>query len=261
MDEKTQFAWRRLRLQAFYPAQWLARSAADLFFPPACPGCGRLTLRHGGLCSSCWRDMRFIEKPYCDVLGSPFSYDLGPGALSAEAIANPPDFDRLRSVCHFDGVGRNLIHALKYKDRTELAPMMALWMARAGADLLADCDAVLPVPLHPMRMLARRFNQAAELAHNVARQTGKPMLASTLYRKRNTAHQVGLTKKGREANVRGAFRLAGDMQGAIFGARLVLIDDVYTTGATVSAIARLLKRNGAARVSVLTFARALPHTI
>lgn len=238
-----------------------ARRAADLFFPPACAGCGRILARHSAVCQACWQQIAFIERPYCDVLGIPFSHDLGEGFLSAEAIANPPDFDRLRSVCAFNGTARNLVHALKYRDRTEIAPMMALWMVRAGSDLLADCDAILPVPLHSFRLMARKFNQAAELAGAVSRLSERPMLGSAVRRTRNTRHQVGLGRTGRDENVRGAFEVTERGRSEVIGRRIVVIDDVYTTGATVGAIARSLRRAGAADIGVLTFARALPDTI
>lgn len=239
----------------------LARRAVDLLFPPACPGCGRMAAGHGALCPDCWRDIAFIERPYCEVLGVPFSHDLGPGILSAEAIANPPDFDRLRSVCAFNGTARNLVHALKYRDRTELSPMLALWMARAGKELLADCDVLVPVPLHRYRLMSRKFNQAAELALALSRLTDKPMLADAIRRTRHTKHQVGLGRTGRAENVRGAFRITERGKAEIAGRRIVIIDDVYTTGATVSAMARAARRAGASDIAVLTFARALPDTI
>jgi ComF family protein len=254
-------SWRDLGRAAKETGEWLRRSAADLFFPPACPACGRMTMSGGALCAACWSQVRFIEKPYCDILGSPFSHDLGEGAVSADAIAHPPDFARLRSACLFDGPARELVHGLKYRDQTELAPMMALWMARAGAELIAASDVLLPVPLHRRRMLERRFNQAAELTRALSAITGAPMLPDAVKRIRNTAHQVGLTRLGRDANVRGAFRLTDTGASQIFGRRILIVDDVYTTGATVSAIARLLTRSGVAGVNVLTFARALPDTI
>jgi ComF family protein len=239
----------------------IAQRAGDFLFPPACPGCGRMLARHSALCPSCWREIVFIERPYCEVLGVPFSHDLGEGILSAEAIANPPDFDRLRSVCAFNGTARNLVHALKYRDRTELAPMLALWMARAGREILADCDAIVPVPLHAFRLVSRKFNQAAELALALSRLTDKPMLATAIRRKRNTRHQVGLGRTGRAENVRGAFEVTERGRTELFGRKIVVVDDVYTTGATVSAIARMLRRTGAAEINVLTFARALPDII
>lgn len=239
----------------------LARRAGDFLFPPACPGCGRMLARHAAVCQACWSSITFIERPYCEVLGLPFSHDLGTGFLSAEAIANPPDFDRLRSVCAFDGAAKSLVHALKYRDRTELAAMMAGWMARTGCEQLEGCDALIPVPLHTLRLMSRKFNQAAELANAISRLTGKPMLATAVRRTRNTDHQVGLGRSGREENVRGAFRITERGRQEVLGKRIVLIDDVYTTGATVSAISRVLKRAGADDISVLTFARALPDTI
>jgi ComF family protein len=239
----------------------IARQSSDFLFPPACPGCGRMLARHAAVCQSCWSSINFIERPFCEVLGLPFSYDLGAGILSAEAIANPPDFDRLRSACAYDGAAKNLVHALKYRDRTELAGMMAGWMTRAGSEVLEECDALVPVPLHTFRLLSRKFNQAAELAGIISTRTGKPMLAAAVRRIRNTEHQVGLGRSRREENVRGAFRVTERGKSEILGRRIVLIDDVYTTGATVSAIARVLRRSGATDITVLTFARALPDTI
>ena len=232
------------------------RCASDFLFPPACPGCGRMMAEHGALCQACWRDIGFIERPYCEVLGKPFAHDLGAGFLSAEAIANPPVFDRLRAACLFDGVARNLVHGLKYRDRTELAPMMARWMARAGREVIDECDVVVPVPLHRWRLFSRRFNQTADLARALAAETGKPMLANALRRKRRTAQQVGLGKAAREANMKGAFEVTAEGKAELFGSHVLLIDDVYTTGATVSAATRALKRAGAAKVDVLTFAMA-----
>ena len=236
------------------------RRVSDFLFPPTCPGCGRVMAEHGALCQTCWRGVGFIDRPYCEIRGTPFAHDLGAGFLSAEAIANPPVFDRLRAVCTFDGVARNLVHGLKYRDRTELAPMMARWMARAGKEVIADCDVIVPVPLHRWRLFSRRFNQAADLARALAAETGKPMLANALRRKRRTAQQVGLGKAAREANMRGAFEVTAEGKTELFGSRVLLIDDVYTTGATVSASTRALKRAGVVKVDVLTFAMAFARS-
>jgi ComF family protein len=230
---------------------------ADLLYPPTCAGCGVSTGMHRSLCPKCWWSVRFIERPYCEVLGSPFSHDLGRGILSAGAIADPPPFDRLRSAAVHDGVIRDLVHGLKYRDRIDLAPMMASWMLRASDGAISACDGLIPVPLHRTRLFSRKYNQAAELARHLGRHSGKPMLASTLVRIKRTSQQVGLGVKAREDNVRGAFAIAEGRDNDIFGRRIVLIDDVYTTGATVAAATRTLKKAGAADVTVLTFARAL----
>jgi ComF family protein len=238
---------------------WLA--LADLLYPPSCAGCGISTGTHRSLCPACWSSIRFIERPYCEVLGSPFSHDLGAGILSAGAIAEPPPFDRLRSAAIHDGVVRDLVHGLKYRDRTDLAPMMAAWMLRASDGAVARCDALIPVPLHRVRLFSRKYNQAAELARHLSLLTDKPLLASTLLRVKRTTQQVGLGARARQDNVRGAFAIASSRDNDIFGRRIVLIDDVYTTGATVASATRVLKRAGAADVTVLTFARALAETI
>lgn len=235
----------------------LAAGLVDLVFPPTCAACRVSTGSHRSLCPKCWSAVRFIERPYCEVLGSPFSHDLGSGILSAEAIADPPVFDRLRSTAIHDGVVRDLVHGLKYRDRTDLVPMMAGWMLRASDGRIAACDAIIPVPLHRTRLFLRKFNQAAELARHLARLSGKPFLPATLVRVKRTAQQVGLSARAREDNVRGAFAIASGRENDVFGRRVVLVDDVYTTGATVTAATRVLKKAGAAEVTVLTFARAL----
>ena len=234
---------------------------ADLLYPPTCAACAAATGTHRSLCPRCWATLRFIERPYCEVLGSPFSHDLGAGILSAEAMADPPPFDRLRSAAVHDGVVRDLVHGLKYRDRIDLAPMMAEWMMRASDGAVAGCDALIPVPLHRTRMFSRKFNQAAELSRHLSRLSGKPMLPATLVRVKRTSQQVGLGARARQDNVRGAFTIARNRENDVFGRRIVLIDDVYTTGATAAAATRALKKAGAADVSVLTFARALAMPI
>ncbi|WP_310243015.1 ComF family protein [Rhizobium rosettiformans] len=237
------------------------RGLFHLVYPPACAHCHGRVARHHALCPACWGEMRLIEKPYCPVLGLPFAHDPGEGMVSPQAIAQPPVFDRLRSVALHEGVARHLVHDLKYRDRVDLAPMMAGWMIRAASAEVAQADAILAVPLHRMRMFRRMFNRSAELARHVARQSGKPFLAEALVRRKRTQQQVGLTANQRSLNVRGAFEVPEGRADLIFGKRLVLIDDVYTTGATVSAATTALKKAGAADVTVLTFARALAGPI
>jgi len=239
----------------------LAGAALDLVYPPACAGCGVLTGSKASLCPKCWSRLAFIERPYCEVLGTPFSHDLGPGILSADAIANPPPFDRLRSVALYDDLARVLVQSLKYRDRTDLAPMMAGWMLRAGDGTVEAADLIVPVPLHRFRLVWRKFNQAAELSRALAAASGTPVLFDVVRRTKRTRRQIGLGPRAREENVRGAFSITQEGREKLFGRRVVLVDDVYTTGATVSAVTRTLKRAGVANVTVLTFARALPGPI
>lgn len=220
-----------------------------------------LISKSGAFCAECWGGIGFIERPYCEVLGLPFSSDPGPGMLSAEAIANPPTFDRLRAAVIHDGAARKLVHQLKYMDRVDIARTMAAWMLRASDGAVEKCDCILSVPLHRMRFFARRFNQSAELARHLASLSNKPFLPSSVLRTKPTKRQVGLSARARHDNVRGAFAFAPGCELDVAGKRVVLVDDVYTTGATVSAVAKLLKKSGATDVTVLTFAMAISGPI
>ena len=236
-------------------ARQLGEAALDLVLPPSCLACEAIAARHGGLCPRCWREMRWIERPYCEVLGAPLAVDLGEGMLSPLAIASRPPFDRARAAVMFDALPRALVHRLKYRDDTGLARWMAPWMVRAGAEEIARADLIAPVPLHRTRLLRRRFNQSAELSRAVASLTGVPHHPQVLARHRATRRQVGLGHSERQRNVQGAFAVPDAMRPFLAGRRVLLIDDVFTTGATVCAATRALKRGGAAGVDVLTFAR------
>lgn len=235
----------------------LVHGFVDIALPPHCLACDRRVADHGTLCASCWSGLKLIERPYCEQLGTPFAYDLGPGALSAEAIADPPPFARCRAVAAFDDVARNLVHGLKYRDRLDLAMWMANWMTRSGAELIADCEIIAPVPLHFRRLWWRRFNQSGELGKAIAGRTGKPFSPRLLQRVRATRHQVGLSAGERDRNVRGVFRVPAAARNTVAGRRVLLVDDVYTTGATVKAASRTLLRAGASAVDVLVFARVV----
>lgn len=234
------------------------RAAGRILFPPSCLGCRVELTEAGSLCGRCWPNLRHIERPFCPVLGIPFDEDPGEGALSIQAIANPPPFARARSVASHTGLARRLVGDLKYRDRTDLAPWMARWMFRSGAELVADADLIVPVPLHRRRFFQRRYNQSAELARCLSGLAELPFEPQVLQRRRATRSQVGLGAQQREENVRGAFHVPDASRAFLKGKRVLVVDDVYTTGATVSAVARTLRRGGAAAVDVLTFSRMLP---
>ena len=233
------------------------RMVLDVALPPMCPSCREPLGDGAGLCAPCWGKLSLIEPPYCARLGIPFVYDPGPGILSMEAIANPPAYDRARAVVRYDDIARSLVHAFKYSDRLDLAPVMGRWMARAGRELLADADALIPVPLHWRRLWARRFNQSATLAGVISVSCNVPVVHGGLRRTRATGQQVGRSKAERADNVQGAFQVPAEHKAEIQGRRLVLIDDVLTSGATVDACSRALLRAGAAHVDVLVFARVV----
>jgi ComF family protein len=235
----------------------LLRRLVDLVLPPVCLSCKR-PVAATGLCPACWGELAFIERPYCERLGIPFAYDIGAGALSAEAIATPPVYDRARAAVLYLGPAPDLVGGLKYRDRTELAPLIGRLTARAARDLVAGADLVVPVPLHRSRLVRRRYNQSALIARVVAAETGLAFAPTVLVRIRATTPQVGLSGRARAENVAGAFQVPAAQAGRLAGRAVILVDDVITTGATAAAATRALKRAGAARVDVLAFARASP---
>ena len=230
--------------------------ALDIALPTLCPAC-REPVGGNGLCAPCWSKLTLIAPPYCERLGIPFAYDPGSGVLSMQAITDPPAYHRARAAVRYDDVARALVHALKYGDRLDLAPTMGRWMARAGRELLADADALIPVPLHWRQLWARRFNQSALLAKVIAQESGISVADTTLKRVKATLQQVGLTQAERAQNVQGAFRVPTERKAEVAGRRVVLVDDVLTSGATSDACARALLRAGARNVDLLVFARVV----
>ena len=181
----------------------------------------------------------------------------GPDMLSMEAIADPPAYMRVRAAVRYDEVARTLVHGLKYQDRTDFAPIMGRWMARAGHELLDGADMLIPVPLHCRRAWHRRFNQSGALGRVIQDTSGVKLRGELLKRVRATEQQVGLSRAQRASNVQGAFEVSRERRGEVAGRRVVLIDDVLTSGATLDACARALLRAKAAQVDVLVFARVV----
>ncbi len=233
---------------------------ADLILPPVCLHCHEPVSDHGVLCASCWGDIAFITPPFCDRLGTPLDFCGEDIAISTAALRDPPPYDRTRAVARFGGVMRNLIHGFKYSDRHEASDMLARWMRKAGADVLNDADALIPVPLHPTKLWRRRYNQAAILAQKLSVLTGKPADIFSLRRIRATESQVGLSQDDRIGNVAAAFAVAPGYETKISGKRIVLIDDVITTGSTLNACTLALMKAKAKSVDCLALALAIGGT-
>lgn len=232
----------------------LGMGAVDLLVPVTCHRCSARVDAPGGLCPQCWQGLDVVASPVCDVYGSPLAHDGGEGAVSARAIKQPPGWNRARGAVVFNEAAQGLVHALKYRDRHEVAGTMARMMVHAGRDVLAGADLLAPVPLHRWRLWSRRYNQSALLAAEVAGRTGGRLVPDLLTRVRNTRSQVGLGQGERNRNVRGAFRLNDIHAGLVPGRKVVLIDDVLTSGATAGECAQALSRAGAAQVDVVVFA-------
>lgn len=233
------------------------RAVLEVVYPPTCGACGRATGEAHAMCAACWAGVRWIERPYCERLGTPFEVDHGMSLVSPAAIADPPVYGRARAVARYDDVARALVQRLKYSDRLDLAAMLGGMMARAGGELAAECDVIVPMPLHRSRLWWRRFNQAMELARAVGRIRGRPVDPTLLARVKRTRPQVGLSRPQRGANLQGAFRVPDAARPRLAGRRVLLVDDVVTTGATANAASRALFRGGAAGVDVLAFARVV----
>ena len=208
-----------------------------------------------GLSAPGWSKITFLEAPVCDGCGAPFPYSFGAGVRCPACTDHPHLFDRARATCLYDEESRDLILKLKHADRTDLAGLFARWIARSAADLLADADAITPVPLHRTRLFSRRYNQAAEIARPLSRMAHIPYRPDWLVRPRASPSQGNKSARGRRLNVRGAFAVPPSAARQVVGKRILLIDDVFTTGATVDACARALKRAGAAAVDVAVVAR------
>jgi ComF family protein len=236
-------------------ARQVGRAVVDGILPPRCLACGEIVGEPDSLCGRCWSAITFFAPPWCVNCGLPFPYPMGEGAVCAACARERMSWDRARAVMRYDKNSRRLVLSLKHGDRTHLARALGGWMQRAGADILDGADLIVPVPLHWTRLFTRRYNQAGLLAHAVHAAGGPPVAPDWLVRRRRTPSQGRLGPLARARNVRGAFQLRPGR--SVQGKRLVIVDDVLTTGATVEECARVLRRAGAEWVGVLTLARAL----
>ncbi|MEH6404468.1 MAG: ComF family protein [Sneathiella sp.] len=233
----------------------------NIIFPAQCAGCNDPVDTAGSLCAECWPKMTFISPPFCAQCGYPFDYEISSEMLCGNCLASPPAFSRSRSVLKYDDNSRDMVLAFKHADRTDKTPVFAKWMARTASDILKDKPIIAPVPLHPKRLIKRRYNQSALLAKSIGSLSQSRVIPDLLLRTRDTNNQGGKSIKGRHRNVQGAFSIHPRWEKEIVGKHILLIDDVYTTGATVSACSDSLLRFGARQVDVLTLCRVVRPAI
>jgi ComF family protein len=227
----------------------------DAIYPPRCLTCTTETDAAHGLCPACWRDTHFIAGSVCDACGLPLVGEAEAGDRCETCLRHPPAWDRGRAATVYSGAARRAILGLKHGDRLDLTPTLAGWLALAGHDLLPDADLLAPVPLHWRRLIRRRYNQSAELARHLGRRTGLPVMADLLIRNRMTVPQERMTRDQRHENQAGALGVNPRRRGLVAGRRILVIDDVMTSGATLSAAAEACRDSGAARIDVLVLAR------
>ena len=229
------------------------RALLDLILPPRALDHGAAT-QTAGLSAEAWQQIRFLEAPVCDGCGAPFEHDLGEGVRCAACSSRPRVFSRARAACLYDDASRDLVLQLKHADRTELAGLLSRWLSRAAAELIEDADLITPVPMRPLRLLRRRYNQAAELARPLARRWRRRYAPQVLERLKEGG-QAGKSASGRRRAVAGAFQVPERSKRLVEGRRVLVVDDVMTTGATAEACARALLRAGASAVDVAVVAR------
>ncbi len=209
------------------------------------------------LAPSVWGRLEFIAAPQCAACGWPFEFEVGEGSLCVACLARRPAYGMARSALKYNDASRDLVLGFKHADKTHAAPAFVPWMMTAGRDVLSGADLLVPVPLHRLRLIARRYNQAALIAHALAKCAKVPVLPDALLRIRSTPPQGHLNAKQRRRNVRKAFAVNPKRAKQVAGKTIVLIDDVYTTGATAEECARILLKAGARAVHVLTLARVV----
>lgn len=240
---------------AFRPVQDILVQALDTVLPPRCVVTGEIVDQQGMVAPEAWTELSFIADPVCAQCGFPFEFEVEKGSLCASCLDHPPPFEKACSALKYNETSRKLILGFKHGDQMHAALAFVPWLRKAGAQILDEADFLMPVPLHPFRLLARRYNQAAILAQALSKETHVPVMIDGLKRIRATPSQGHLKAAQRHKNVKRAFAL--NPKSNIREKTIVLIDDVYTTGATVKECTKVLLKGGAAKVYVLTLARVV----
>jgi ComF family protein len=239
----------------------VGRATLDLVLPFRCAACGEIVEDMPGFCPACFQQLRFITAPLCVQCGAPFEVPVSASTRCGACLASPPPWSAARAIWHYEGSARLPILRLKYGDRTDLVTLFVRHLVSACAELSTPDSLLVPVPLHRWRLLRRTFNQSALLVQALAKATRLPHSLTGLQRVKPTRPQQGLTRSQRQQNVQAAFRVAPTSRPLIQGKTIILVDDVLTTGATVTAAAKVLLRAGAADIKVLTLARVVNSSV
>jgi ComF family protein len=232
----------------------------DLVYPPRCPLCGEGLAAQGGLCSACWQELAIPGEPACALCQRPFGASMAEGTICAPCLAEPPRHDGIAAGTLYNDASRKLVLAFKHGRRIALAPLLARLIAARLPEVEGEWLAV-PVPLHRLRLWRRGFNQSALLAREIGKLSGAEVLVDGLERRKATPVLGGLGRKARARALTGAIAANPRRAGRLRNARVILVDDVMTSGATSSACVSALKRAGAQKVVVACFARVLEEAL
>jgi ComF family protein len=227
----------------------------DTIYPPRCLACPEYTDTPHGLCPACWRETVFVSGTACVKCGVPLMGEATAEDLCEPCQRHPPAWDFGAAALIYQGAGRRMVLQFKHGDRLDMVRPLSAWMAAAGARQIAAADIIVPVPLHWRRLLRRRYNQSAELARRLTHLSGKPAVVDLLSRQRQTTPQEGMDRSARAANQAGAFSVDPRRLAEVRGRKILLVDDVLTSGATLSNCAETLRAAGAVRIDVLVLAR------
>lgn len=241
-------------------AQTKLIAGGDVLLPPRCPVTGEIVDAHGMISSNAWTQLDFVSAPFCKCCGIPFGFETGEGddnGMCISCLDDTPIYNSARAALIYNDCSRDLILGFKHGDKMHNAPSFVPWLTRVGADMLEHADFLIPVPLHPLRLISRRYNQAAIMADALSKSCGIEHLPLALRRTRSTPSQGHMKTVERTKNVSKAFDIAPKYRDVFKGKTLVLIDDVYTTGATVNECTKTLRKYGTSEVHILTLARVL----
>ncbi|MEM6386036.1 MAG: ComF family protein [Pseudomonadota bacterium] len=229
--------------------------AVSLIYPDQCILCDHRVEEQGGLCGECWAQTPFLDGLVCDTCGVSLPGSEGERVLCDECLAAPWPWRAGRAAVSYKDLGRRVVLSLKHSDRLDLVPACASWMSRAGNQILPEDAVLVPVPAHWTRLLTRRYNQAVELSRGLAQKTGLEYVPDALQRARRTPKQDGMTFEERYANLRDAIRPNEKRIERLRGRPVCIIDDVMTSGATLTASTDALYEAGASEVFTLVLAR------
>ena len=233
----------------------------DFILPPQCINCHTPVFQQGGLCAGCWEKIAFISKPFCLFCGFPFNIQIENENICGPCARKTPLFTRARAAIYYNEASKPMILRFKHSDALHIAPLFAEWLYQAGDELFQQAEYLAPIPLHWSRLVYRGYNQAALLSRKLSKKAKIPHLPDLLERTHRTPPQGDLTAKEREKNVSNVFKLNKKYNQLIRDKHILLIDDVFTSGATVRACTKILKKSGAKQVDILTLARVIKPEI